>query len=221
VLLVGEGNFSFAEAKAKQLLLPARQMVASSFEDRAAVLSKYPTAAESLTKLESAGVAVYHRVDATCLGESLQSALDGGSSGQMLFDVVSFNFPCTDVHYAEEPEASVASNKELLRRFFASCATSSRGDHDSGHGVAVLAEGGEVRVTLRDCPPYTLWHVEEQAIAAGLTLHSQHPFNDCHYPEYSWVPTKQLAHILTKKRNRQAEKTTSTTYCFRRADSQR
>eukprot|EP01050_Picozoa_sp_SAG11_P013958 SAG11_NODE_1671_length_4486_cov_1.735127_5_plen_264_part_00 len=207
VLLVGEGNFSFALAKASQLPAPASQLLATSYDYGAEVLEKYPDAAENISRLGDLGVQVRHGVDATQL--SLQTL---AGSAVRPFDVILFNFPCTHVHYAEFPDASVASNQELLRQFFGCCAWPGDG--------AILAQGGEVRLTLRDCPPYTLWRVEAQAAAAGLVLHAQLPFSAAHYPGYSWVPTRQLAHILAKKRQRQAEKTTSssTTYCFRRRE---
>ena len=62
VLLIGEGNFSYALARAKHC--PIR-LIATSFDSQEELLKKYPESVEILKKLNQLQVKVYHRVDAT------------------------------------------------------------------------------------------------------------------------------------------------------------
>ena len=67
VLLVGEGNFSFARALARRFGGLGTRIVATSYDTREQVLAKYPDATEILEELNTAGVTVVHGVDATQL----------------------------------------------------------------------------------------------------------------------------------------------------------
>jgi len=79
----------------------------------------------------------------------------------------------------------------------------------------VLAPGGEARVALRNCPPYTLWDLETQAAAAGLRRVGSVRFMEEDYPGYSWVPTKVLTKHLAAKRKSKAKESISTIYMFK------
>jgi 25S rRNA (uracil2634-N3)-methyltransferase len=75
VLLVGEGNFSFARALLRlrnqqagvdrELLGSGANLTATGFDSEATVLQKYPDAADILRELDEAHVRVLHEVDAT------------------------------------------------------------------------------------------------------------------------------------------------------------
>ena len=71
VLLVGEGNFSFARALARRFGGLGTRIVATSYDTREQVLAKYPDATEILEELNTAGVTVVHGVDATQLETNL------------------------------------------------------------------------------------------------------------------------------------------------------
>ncbi|XP_004308250.1 PREDICTED: uncharacterized protein At4g26485-like [Fragaria vesca subsp. vesca] len=63
ILLVGEGNFSFASCLAKGFG-SAKNMVATSLDSRESVLAKYSNAApRNLTELEDMGCVILHEVD--------------------------------------------------------------------------------------------------------------------------------------------------------------
>ena len=67
ILLVGEGNFSFARALARRFGGLGTRIVATSYDTREEVLSKYPDVAGILEELDTAGVTVVHGVDGTAL----------------------------------------------------------------------------------------------------------------------------------------------------------
>ena len=98
-------------------------------------------------------------------------------------------------------QASIASNQALLRGFFTSVRH-------------VLRTDGQVRVTLRECPPYTRWKVVEQAESCGLALRFAEDFRPDDYPEYDWVSTKVVSDVVRKKRQRQEKQTASRVYSF-------
>ena len=87
ILLLGEGDFSFAAALAL-LWSDASSITATAFDDEAATLSKYATAGDNIETLRSLGAKVLFGVDATRLNTVAQ--LRQEKKG---FDRVVFNFP--------------------------------------------------------------------------------------------------------------------------------
>ena len=89
ILLVGEGNFSFARALVRRFQGLATRLVATSYDTEEEVLSKYPEFPEILAELQTAGVSVVYGVDCTRLETCtpLRVAIEtmlmtcGGSSG--------------------------------------------------------------------------------------------------------------------------------------------
>lgn len=67
VLLIGEGDFSFAKSLVTQNFILPENLVATSYDSLDEVKQKYPGAEETLNQLESDGVRVMHEVDATDL----------------------------------------------------------------------------------------------------------------------------------------------------------
>jgi HrpA-like RNA helicase len=101
VLLLGEGDFSFAEALRRVSQL---RIVATSLLSRADVEATYAGAAARLARLEAAGVTLLHGVDATRLDRT--PAIPWAD-----VKFVIFNHPAADDDDAE-------ANRDLLRGFF-------------------------------------------------------------------------------------------------------
>uniref|UniRef100_A0A8C5KBR7 Ferredoxin-fold anticodon binding domain containing 1 n=1 Tax=Jaculus jaculus TaxID=51337 RepID=A0A8C5KBR7_JACJA len=161
LLLVGEGNFSFAAALS-DTLDPSTSLTATCLQ-HPTDLARDPVAQENLLRLRTRGAVVRFGVDCTQLAHAF-----GPHDRQ--FDRIYFNFP----HCGRK--AGVAKNRELLAKFFQSCSD-------------VLAKEGEVHVALcrgqggtpADNPQrewQNSWQVVAMAAQGGLILSDVHLF-DC------------------------------------------
>jgi len=97
ILLIGEGNFSFARALVMHpptplLHLPARNVTATAYDSEEACYSKYPDAADCVRTLRGAGAEVLFGVDATRLERCTVLR-------KRCFDRVMWNFPHAGVSY--------------------------------------------------------------------------------------------------------------------------
>ncbi|XP_005143534.2 ferredoxin-fold anticodon-binding domain-containing protein 1 [Melopsittacus undulatus] len=157
VLLVGEGNFSFA---ASLCGAEGTCVVATCYESEEEV-SGCVGAAENIQRLREEGAEVVFSVDCTKLKDCFLP-------GKREFDCIYFNFP----HCGRK--AGVVKNRELLAHFF----------HSSAE---VLSEEGEIHVALCNGQggtpadqPRREWHNSWQIVAvaagAGFILSSVHPF---------------------------------------------
>ncbi|XP_009568194.2 ferredoxin-fold anticodon-binding domain-containing protein 1 [Cuculus canorus] len=157
VLLLGEGNFSFA---ASLCGATRTHIVATCYESKEEV-SGWERAAENIQQLRERGAEIVFSVDCTKLKDYF-------SPEKREFDCIYFNFP----HCGRK--AGVVKNRELLSHFFRSCAE-------------VLAEEGEIHVALCNGQggtpadqPQREWHNSWQIVAvaagAGFILSNVHPF---------------------------------------------
>ncbi|NXF35544.1 FDXA1 protein, partial [Nyctibius bracteatus] len=157
VLLLGEGNFSFA---ASLCGAAGTHVVATCYESEEEVRGR-GRAAESIRRLRETGAEVVFSVDCTKLKDYFLPE-------KREFDCIYFNFP----HCGRK--AGVVKNRELLARFF----------HSSAE---VLTEEGEIHVALCNGQggtpadqPRREWHNSWQIVAvaagAGFILSNIHPF---------------------------------------------
>ncbi|XP_062309857.1 ferredoxin-fold anticodon-binding domain-containing protein 1 isoform X2 [Osmerus eperlanus] len=193
VLLVGEGNFSFAAGLAQeQLSMGGRAITATCLQCQREALRHEGTAINIQTIKDSGGEVLFE-VDSTRLG-------DCEPLGGRIFDLVVFNFP----HCGRK--SGVKKNRELLKNFFLSC-------------VQVLREEGEVHIALcngqggtpADQPMrewHNSWQVIVMAAEAGLLLSDVRPFDDKKFASYrctgyrsqdkGFHVTKALTHVFTR-----------------------
>ncbi|GMF38246.1 unnamed protein product [Phytophthora fragariaefolia] len=161
VLTVGDGNFSYSLALARQHESRgddtcALQLTATSYDSYDELVAKYPECKRICIQLKELGASVLHRVDATNVRESLVAA----NATADKFDAVVFNHP----HCGEE---NVRRHQSLLSHFYASAlevleeGSSLENDEESGI-LLTLAEGQPER-----------WQAVERALSAGLRLHRQ------------------------------------------------
>ena len=168
ILLVGEGDFSFAKAIVEHH--GCYNVTATCLDSKDEVRDKYnPQAEQHIQYLEGEGQVVLHGVDATKL-ESVKALRKSG-----LFRRLVFNFPhvggkSTDVN------RQVRFNQELLVKFFTSA-------------TPLLEPSGTIVVTLFEGEPYTLWNIRDLARHTGLEVQKSFKFQPHAYPGYSHART--------------------------------
>ncbi|WFD36406.1 25S rRNA (uracil(2634)-N(3))-methyltransferase [Malassezia cuniculi] len=185
VLLVGEGNFSFA----RSLLSPPRShaphlVLATSYDTEEECYRKYPDARENVAEIRRIAGAYADRVVAFGVDAG---ALDKCALvKQGSWSKVWFGFPHVGAGHKDE-RRNVLANQLLLLRFFVSVAAvltrgppprhmakkkaagsdddsaDERDEDDEDAGVPSFymppRRQGSVLVTLRNASPYTLWDI--------------------------------------------------------------
>ncbi|KAI0005520.1 hypothetical protein BJV74DRAFT_762325 [Russula compacta] len=181
VLLVGEGNFSFAVAllqhpPAPLDHLPPTNIVATAYDTEEECYTKYPDAEQNVRILREQGAHVLFAVDATSLEKTL-------ALKRRVFDHIAWNFPHAGKGITDQ-DRNILSNQVLILGFLRSAARflvrgpvpqlqlsrkrkrpsddddDECADRDDNQAVEVGGRGrarGTILVTLRNVPPYTEW----------------------------------------------------------------
>ncbi|XP_024200090.2 uncharacterized protein At4g26485 [Rosa chinensis] len=164
ILLVGEGNFSFAACLAKEFG-SAKNMVASSLDSKESVMIRYSNAAPSnLKELEDMGCVILHEVDVHTMRQHPLLV-------NQLFDRVVFNFPHAGFIFMENQMSQIKLHQDLMRGFFTSA-------------CEMLKESGEVHVTHKTSHPFSKWEIVKLAEETGLYLVEEASFTRGDYPGY-------------------------------------
>ncbi|CAK5264476.1 unnamed protein product, partial [Mycena citricolor] len=228
ILLIGEGNFSFAHAlihDAPAVLehLPPRNVTATAYDSEEECYSKYPEAEELVSRLRAAGSEVLFSVDTTKLEKI--AAFKGRT-----WDKIVWNFPHAGKGIADQ-DRNILSNQLLLLGFLRSAAGClTRGpfpqifaprkrraddveddegeqedldeDLDMSSSAKAASCRGSVLITLRNVSPYTQWDLPRLAKNPPPPASSGHPGN----PRYTLLRSFEFqrstwsgyAHRMTK-----------------------
>ncbi|KAA1471427.1 hypothetical protein DENSPDRAFT_837418 [Dentipellis sp. KUC8613] len=186
ILLVGEGNFSFAHALALSPPstlehLPPQNVYATAYDSKDECFFKYPDAKKNVRALREKGVHVLFGVDARALHKT--TALKGKT-----FDRIAWNFPHAGKGIADQ-NRNILSNQVLILGFLRSAAghletgavpdiapsrrkkRKAEDDEDEDEGKSdvedisseTTATRGTILITLRNVVPYTQWDVPRLA----------------------------------------------------------
>ncbi|KAF7307243.1 DUF2431 domain-containing protein [Mycena indigotica] len=188
ILLIGEGNFSFAlalvrnpPAIAPELQhLPSKNVTATAYDTEEECYEKYPEAVEIVAQLRESGAEVLFAVDATQLNKV------GAFKGRR-WDKIVWNFPHAGKGIADQ-DRNILSNQLLILSFLRSASgflvqgpipavntsrkrkTASEEDEDDEVQSSAMeappvtsTERGRVLITLRNVVPYTQWDVPRLA----------------------------------------------------------
>lgn len=216
ILLVGEGDFSFA----RSLVLEhgCANVTATSFDTEAEVKEKYPTFQAIETELAALTppVPIHHAIDATKVNtykqlrckrddddiiEDDDDVADGeeGKPKPDGYDIIAFQFPHTG-GLSTDVNRQVRANQALLVSFFNACLDcptpkkriqllQSQANPTLPQIRPFLRMGGKIIVTLFEGDPYSLWNVRDLARHAGLKVVESWRFDWGQYPGYAHVRT--------------------------------
>jgi len=167
VLIIGEGNLTFARALCRHLG-KGEGVYATNFDDEATLRKKYPDYIEVKREIEEdLGGNVLCGVDATQLHKVKEF--------RKAFKKIIWNFPHIGAGDADV-ERSIAAHRELLSKFFASA-------------YRCLAPGAKsaIHVSLKLGEPYKEWRVVQTARSAcpELDLKNAIQFAPHAWPGYS------------------------------------
>ncbi|VVA26999.1 PREDICTED: At4g26485 [Prunus dulcis] len=167
ILLVGEGDFSFAACLARAFG-SAANIVATSLDSREFLMVNYSKAMSNLKELEDRGCTILHCVD--CKTMNLHPRLYNKR-----FDRIIFNFPhsgySNGLSSSEYSIFQILSHQNLVGAYFKSARE-------------MLTETGEVHVTHKTTYPFSEWNIVTLALEAGLFLVDVESFSLWNYPGY-------------------------------------
>ncbi|PSS29684.1 hypothetical protein PHLCEN_2v2832 [Hermanssonia centrifuga] len=183
ILLIGEGNFSFAHALVFDppptlQYLPAASVTATAYDTEEECYTKYSSAKEVVRNLREKGAEIIFGVDATKLEK--HAVLKSRK-----FDRIVWNFPHAGKGITDQ-DRNILSNQMLLLGFLRSAAhilsagpapvihTQRKRKKTEDDDAPEVSEGegedlesaqtrGTVLITLRNVPPYTLWDLPKLA----------------------------------------------------------
>ena len=164
ILLVGEGNLSFAQSLASQ---EGRSPASITATDLTPEEQADADALKRARALRQRGVTVEFGVDATKLGENVPASVE-------LFDYIVWNFP----HSGGPRREWARRNRQILQAFFASARSR-------------ITKGGRIVMTLANGMPYSAWGIKGLAEAEGYKLVDERPFDFTEYPGYQHRQTNR------------------------------
>ncbi|XP_065871949.1 uncharacterized protein At4g26485-like [Euphorbia lathyris] len=167
ILLVGEGDFSFAASLANAFG-SASNILATSLDSQVEVEEKYSKAETNLKVLKEMGCTIMHKVDARNMSCNLKLVKHGP------FDRIVFNFPHAPIKdwIMEHSLTQIRVHQKLVRGFMK-------------NALEMLSiEGGEVHVTHKTTYPFCEWGIETIAEEVGLLFIEEDMFDKWDYPGY-------------------------------------
>ena len=161
LLLIGEGNFSFARSLISApsapgfTPLPGRNITATCFDSFAVARDKYVDVQENVDALRAAGVRVWDCIDATQLHNDSTHFPSQSDAASLLsppplphYDFIIFNFPHTGCGITDT-QANIQLHQQLLVAFLQSLALAPH----------LLSPTTRIHITVKAREPYNSWHL--------------------------------------------------------------
>jgi len=200
ILLVGEGDFSFAASLIKMWRRPTSSshhlskditdgetdnnvqdmigfnLVATSFDSKSDLIKKYPEVGDNLALIDSSGASILHDVDCRKLFENNDvlhslSLISQHEEGLAGFDKIVFNFPHLGCGVCDT-DANIKQHQDLIREFCLSA-------------YKVLTPNGQLLITVKNGEPYQSWQVPKLILRTNLWIvRNAFPFLPQNFPGY-------------------------------------
>lgn len=196
LILIGEGDFSFACSIIQQDYILPTYLIATSYDSREEVLSKYPTAEQNLKYLEDEGVKIYFNIDATNLVKSLKltpsskkkNRTNSLFSTNKKLDFIMFNFPHTGKGI-KDVDRNIRDHQTLVLNYFKSCQdvfklVNTNDDDFSAYSTDKQHEG-KILLSMFEGEPYNSWHIKALGRSVDLMIERSGKFNWSFFPQYS------------------------------------
>lgn len=184
VLLVGEGDFTFARSLVTQNYIAPENLIATSFDTHEELLEKYPDVQTVLDDLKDEGVNVLHGIDCTKLAPSLN--LNKKHKTQLFspprrLNYIMFNFPHTG-RGMKDMDRNVRDHQKLVLSYFENCKdvfqlvnNDTKGGFKqdfSGYDSVANTDNSKQKIILSlfDGEPYISWGVKALARSAGYRV---------------------------------------------------
>eukprot|EP01060_Flectonema_neradi_P018216 TRINITY_DN25025_c0_g1_i1.p1 TRINITY_DN25025_c0_g1~~TRINITY_DN25025_c0_g1_i1.p1 ORF type:complete len:326 (+),score=60.90 TRINITY_DN25025_c0_g1_i1:66-980(+) len=167
ILLVGEGDFSFA-ASLVRLRGHGDGIVATSLDQLDQIKRKYAHSDKHIQTCVENGVVLVHGVNCT--------ELEDNQSISGIFDRVVFNFPHSGCGLKDKAK-NVALHKKLVTDFLTSAQE------------IIRPETGEIHIALKKGEPYDSWQIPRLVTECGLVVKTAYPFNPHMFPGYAHCKT--------------------------------
>lgn len=203
LLLVGEGDFSFAKTIIERNYIMPENLVITSYDNSIEELStKYPHSFDENYKfLQSEGVPMFFGIDATDLIKSFKlskkttwTKILGDSWNGKCLENIMFNFPHTGKGVKDQAR-NIRDHQNLMLGFFKSCEDlfqgvnskwlKNRSQYNSLEAIPLSEEGwGKVILTIFAGEPYESWRIKTLAKENGLQLQRSNRFQWEIFPGY-------------------------------------
>lgn len=203
LLLVGEGDFSFACSLLRQDLVLPENVIASGFDSVAVMEAKYPGAIENVKFLEDLGVSVLHEVDATNLSQSLKLKTLGKSQKANLFEsgkrlnYIMFNFPHNG-RGIKDMDRNIRDHQKLVLAYFNSSieifkvVNKRTNTLSSGYLSEEESSAEKIIISLFEGEPYISWGVKALSRSVGYRVERSGAFEWSHFPGYHHRRTNSM-----------------------------
>ncbi|WPK23448.1 hypothetical protein PUMCH_000689 [Australozyma saopauloensis] len=184
VLLVGEGDFTFARSLITQSYIEPENLIATSFDSHQELIDKYPDVQAVLDELKDYGVTVLHEIDCTKLPASLNLTKKQRTPlfrPAKRLNYIMFNFPHTG-RGMKDMDRNVRDHQKLVLSYFENCkelfkivnadmVPSSKQDF-SGYDSLANNENSKQKIILSlfEGEPYISWGVKALARNVGYRV---------------------------------------------------
>lgn len=188
LLLVGEGDFSFASSLVRNHLINPENLIATSYDSEEEIKSKYPGAEDHLLYLKNEGSRVLHQVDATNIPFALKLVnANRKKTGTKLFtpykklNHVMFNFPHTG-RGMKDVDRNIRDHQKLVLGYFKSAhelldmANQTASNDLGGYAESQNETRADVILSLFEGEPYISWGVKALARSEGLLVNQSGKF---------------------------------------------